>query len=230
MRILLNLSCCLQYIAWSWHVAYSLSSCVIQHSHPSVAEPGAQLMENHAITLIGYDANQENWLAKNSWGEGFADKGFFRVHFNSSGKLGMCNPAETFGLVFKPEKRLQSPLGLKPAPGRSGCFLYTAQPADYISKVAVLFGMQVHQLLLDNEDTVSDLDAPIEGKTLVVCNASALLPPTATAATNSAPPTTVSGALTTSTGRTITQAEGVAPEMRPRLTAAQQQSLQLQSI
>lgn len=194
----------------SLHVVNSLSSCVSsQHAHPAVAEPGAQLMENHAVVLIGYDNNQESWLAKNSWGEGFADKGFFRVDFNTSAKLGMCNPAETFGLVFKPEKKLQSPISLKPAPGRSGCFVYTAQPADYISQVATLFGVQIQQLLLDNVDTITNLDAPIAGSTLVICNASALLPPTTTAATTSAPPTAVSGPLTTSSGRSITQAQGV---------------------
>eukprot|EP00877_Chromochloris_zofingiensis_P009169 jgi/Chrzof1/4505/Cz14g16010.t1 len=172
-------------------------------------KPGAQLMENHAVVLIGYDNNQESWLAKNSWGEGFADKGFFRVDFNTSAKLGMCNPAETFGLVFKPEKKLQSPISLKPAPGRSGCFVYTAQPADYISQVATLFGVQIQQLLLDNVDTITNLDAPIAGSTLVICNASALLPPTTTAATTSAPPTAVSGPLTTSSGRSITQAQAL---------------------
>ena len=38
----------------------------------------------HAVVLVGYDNNREFWIAKNSWGVDFANKGFFKVSFKST--------------------------------------------------------------------------------------------------------------------------------------------------
>jgi C1A family cysteine protease len=41
--------------------------------------PGAQFLFAHAVTLVGYNNEQQYWLAKNSWGSNWADGGLFRV-------------------------------------------------------------------------------------------------------------------------------------------------------
>jgi len=35
----------------------------------------------HCVTLIGYDDSQGCWIAKNSWGAGWGDGGFFRIAY-----------------------------------------------------------------------------------------------------------------------------------------------------
>jgi C1A family cysteine protease len=41
--------------------------------------PGARHEFAHAITLVGYNNQQQYWLAKNSYGSSWGDGGFFRV-------------------------------------------------------------------------------------------------------------------------------------------------------
>lgn len=41
---------------------------------------------------------------------------------------------------------------------------------DYMSKIAVQFGIDITNFMLDNTDNVKDLDAPLNGKQLLVCN------------------------------------------------------------
>jgi hypothetical protein len=47
----------------------------------AVYSPGAasQFLFAHAIMLVGYNNQQQYWLAKNSWGTGWADSGLFKV-------------------------------------------------------------------------------------------------------------------------------------------------------
>lgn len=40
---------------------------------------GAKYVEGHAVVLVGYNNEQQYWIAKNSWGDGWADNGFFKV-------------------------------------------------------------------------------------------------------------------------------------------------------
>jgi hypothetical protein len=40
---------------------------------------GARHEFSHAITLVGYNNQQQYWLAKNSYGSSWGDGGFFRV-------------------------------------------------------------------------------------------------------------------------------------------------------
>ena len=36
---------------------------------------------NHAVLLVGYDDTGEYWIAKNSWGTGFSDDGYFKIGY-----------------------------------------------------------------------------------------------------------------------------------------------------
>lgn len=50
------------------------------YRHVSGAEAGG-----HCVTLIGYDDAQQCWIAKNSWGTGWGDGGFFRIAYGQCG-------------------------------------------------------------------------------------------------------------------------------------------------
>ncbi len=43
----------------------------------------------HSVELIGYDDVQQAFIAKNSWGDGWGEKGFFRIRYGDSG-FGSC--------------------------------------------------------------------------------------------------------------------------------------------
>lgn len=38
----------------------------------------------HAVTIVGYDANQEYWICKNSWGDNWGESGFFRIKWGAA--------------------------------------------------------------------------------------------------------------------------------------------------
>lgn len=48
----------------------------------------------HAITLVGWDDNQKAWILRNSWGEDWGEKGYFRVAYDDSSGIGN----QTWGL------------------------------------------------------------------------------------------------------------------------------------
>ena len=48
--------------------------------------------------------------------------------------------------------------------------LLQARPGDYLSKVAWLAGIPLDRFMLDNTDQVKDLDAPLQGVQLLLCN------------------------------------------------------------
>lgn len=39
---------------------------------------------DHAVTLVGWDDDKQAWLAKNSWGEGWGDDGYFWVRYGAN--------------------------------------------------------------------------------------------------------------------------------------------------
>lgn len=52
-----------------WHQAVNLRCVHLLVLH---AEASAQFIDSHAIQLVGYDLNGGWWLAKNTYGTGFA--------------------------------------------------------------------------------------------------------------------------------------------------------------
>jgi hypothetical protein len=43
------------------------------------------LAGGHCVVLVGYDDNQGCWIAKNSWGTGWGESGFFRIGYGECG-------------------------------------------------------------------------------------------------------------------------------------------------
>lgn len=56
----------------------------------------------HAICVIGYDDAQQCWIAKNSWGTGWGEQGFFRIGYGECG-------IDSEVLFYDPEISLVSP-------------------------------------------------------------------------------------------------------------------------
>jgi len=42
---------------------------------------------NHAVVIVGYDDAAQYWLCKNSYGSGWADNGYFRIHMDVPGHI-----------------------------------------------------------------------------------------------------------------------------------------------
>ena len=117
------------------------------------------------MQVIGYNNEQEYWLAKNSWGSGFADGGYFKVAF---GAAGLCDEAR--GLIFTPVNPLPPPVDrVKPSVSKPGCYSYRATSWDYVSKVATMFKVFPQNVLLDNVNVIHDPAMFLGGLTVVVC-------------------------------------------------------------
>eukprot|EP00775_Hariotina_reticulata_P003198 gene3198-biopygen4856 len=151
----------------------------------AVYRPGKNvtLKFHHAVVLVGYnnDHNPPYWIAKNSWGPGWGDNGFFKVAFDTCSVL--TGPAaEAYGLYWRPhEPSAAWQLQLtSAAPAHPDCFWYKAKGTDYLSRVAGLAGIPLAKFMLDNTATVKDLDAPLAGVNLLLCG----LPPGRHAVTN----------------------------------------------
>eukprot|EP00775_Hariotina_reticulata_P003715 gene3715-biopygen5397 len=134
--------------------------------------PKAQSMFGHAVLLVGYVNTEDggHWIVKNSYGNIWGDNGFFRVAFGVCSIL--MSDGEAFGVVWVP---LPSPVSKVPPlevykSSSSNCFWYVAKSGDYISRIAWIADIPVWQLLLDNTKAVVDLDAPLTGTTLLLCN------------------------------------------------------------
>ncbi|KAF6264603.1 hypothetical protein COO60DRAFT_73096 [Scenedesmus sp. NREL 46B-D3] len=130
---------------------------------------GAQRMWAHAIVLVGYNNQQQYWLAKNSHGDTFGDGGLFKVAYGVSSVLTPFT-GEAYGVMWTPHS-IPAAMQLPVTPGpRPGCYLYKARSGDYLSKVAWLAGIPLDSFMLDNTDRVRDLDAPLQGVQLLLCN------------------------------------------------------------
>ena len=44
-------------------------------------QPGDKVRGGHAVTAVGYDDFQEVFIVRNSWGEGWGDKGYFYMPY-----------------------------------------------------------------------------------------------------------------------------------------------------
>jgi hypothetical protein len=49
----------------------------------------------HAVTIVGYDDNEECWICKNSWGKNWGERGYFRIKY---GECGIATSMNTFYL------------------------------------------------------------------------------------------------------------------------------------
>ncbi len=49
------------------------------------------IVGGHAVCVVGYDDNQQFWLCKNSWGSGWGEDGYFRLHY------GECEMEDHYG-------------------------------------------------------------------------------------------------------------------------------------
>jgi len=54
----------------------------------------------HAITMVGYDDSAKAWIVRNSWGEEWGEKGYFRVAYDDSSGIGN----QTWGLEVPSSK------------------------------------------------------------------------------------------------------------------------------
>jgi hypothetical protein len=160
-------------------------------------EGNAAAPQSTSVFVIGYDNEQQFWIAKAAQGRDFGANGLIRIAY---GSCGIMNPTQTFGVTFKPPAAADqrtagsdagataNPAGhvlptaaatagllyrkaLQPAPpGKpSYCRLYSAGSFDYVSRVARVLGVPIGGLLADNADLIQDLNQPLIGKQLMVC-------------------------------------------------------------
>jgi hypothetical protein len=114
---------------------------------------------------VGYNNEGDWWLAKNSWGTGFADGGFFRIGFRVAGVCG-----EAYGLAFSPYQSRGLPLDrITASRSRPGCYDYKASSSDYVSKIADMFKVTPQKVLLDNLNVISSPDMFLGGITIAIC-------------------------------------------------------------
>jgi hypothetical protein len=56
----------------------------------------------HAMLIVGYDKKERVFIVRNSWGEGWGDRGYCRIPFDS---LDSCSPPEGFWMISELEKQ-----------------------------------------------------------------------------------------------------------------------------
>ncbi|KAI8477344.1 MAG: hypothetical protein J3K34DRAFT_291 [Monoraphidium minutum] len=130
--------------------------------------PSATLKETHAVAIIGYNLEEGYWLVQNSWGARWGADGRFKVAFNT---CSLATAPDIYGIAWTPSKPdgTWPPVGLNASSKCAGGFEYEAQPHDYLSGVAQRYKVPLQRLLLDNTARVTDLDAPLTGKRLLLC-------------------------------------------------------------
>jgi C1A family cysteine protease len=63
----------------------------------------------HAITLVGWDDQDQAWIVRNSWGEGWGEEGYFRIAYSDSSGVGN----QTWGIQVPSPKGFVSLGGLR---------------------------------------------------------------------------------------------------------------------
>lgn len=109
-----------------------------------------------------------SWVARQTWGSGFADNGYFKIAYE---KCEVASPANTYGVRFalKLPVVLATPL-LFAQPSSPSCYNYKGRRGDYISKVAGLCGVSIQSIMLDNINQIKSLDMELEGVSLRLCS------------------------------------------------------------
>lgn len=170
------------------HKPYSCSAAAAAVGAQPHAE--SEGLQSSSVFVVGYDNEQNFWIAKAAQGRSFGTNGFLRIAY---GECGIMDPSKTFGVQFKqPAAAAARSTGssvvallptaaatpgllyrkaLQPAPpGKpANCRLYSAGSFDYVSRVARVLGVPVGTLLADNADVIRDLGQPLIGKQLLVC-------------------------------------------------------------
>ncbi|KAF6264602.1 hypothetical protein COO60DRAFT_1698194 [Scenedesmus sp. NREL 46B-D3] len=149
---------------------YSDSFFADRRNAQAVYRPSASayFQYHHAITLVGYNNERQYWLAKNSYGSSWADFGLFKIAYGVSAVMA-TDKGEAYGVVWTPSSGHVLQLPVTPGP-RPACYWYKARPGDYLSRVAWLAGIPLDRFMLDNTDRVKDLDTPVQGVQLLLCN------------------------------------------------------------
>ena len=49
------------------------------------ATTSGNVIGGHCVAIVGYDDAQQCWIAKNQWGTGWGESGFFRISYGSCG-------------------------------------------------------------------------------------------------------------------------------------------------
>eukprot|EP00877_Chromochloris_zofingiensis_P011261 jgi/Chrzof1/6389/Cz18g08150.t1 len=86
------------------------------------------------------------------------------------GTSGILTGSPAFGVTWGPTSPSTAPLPVELDATNPACKIYVARKGDYISKVAQIFNVELEDLLLDNQRVILDLDEPIEGRRLRLCN------------------------------------------------------------
>ncbi|KAI8477347.1 MAG: hypothetical protein J3K34DRAFT_515697 [Monoraphidium minutum] len=123
---------------------------------------------DRAVAIIGYNLEEGYWLVQNSWGARWGADGRFKVAFNT---CSLATAPDIYGIAWTSSKRSGAwpPAGLTPSSKCTSGFEYKAQANDYLSGVALRYKVPLQRLLLDNTARVTDLDAPLTGKRLLLC-------------------------------------------------------------
>jgi hypothetical protein len=128
---------------------------------------GGTFVEDHAAVLVGYN-NQEGYLiARNSWGQGFADAGYFKIKY---GVCGMASPREMWGISWIPNGGVKIPYDVSQDAQNPGCYIYRARGGDSISSLADVWGVDAFELLYNNSANIDDVSKPLAGTVLSVCD------------------------------------------------------------
>lgn len=68
-------------------------------SMPEVSQDAPSPGGGHAMLLVGYDMATRSWLVRNSWGEDFADRGYFRIPFSTLKAYSLAEGFWTIGAI-----------------------------------------------------------------------------------------------------------------------------------
>ncbi|KIZ07750.1 hypothetical protein MNEG_0195 [Monoraphidium neglectum] len=131
--------------------------------------PNATFIEGHAVLLVGYDNTRNAYLIKNSWGTDFGDGGFAWISYAAGEKVGIGARADTYGLRFRPANPPPLPFVYTTA-ALTDCLNLTVPDGMWPSTVAQLLRVPLRKLLIDNLETITDLEKPLDPKKpLIAC-------------------------------------------------------------
>ncbi|KAF6256525.1 hypothetical protein COO60DRAFT_1657649 [Scenedesmus sp. NREL 46B-D3] len=121
-----------------------------------------------AVAVVGYDNVKQAWIVKNSWGQATGDRGYFRVQYCVCGVMAL---GDTFGVFYLPDtlKTLEVAGTASLRQGKK-CYIYRARREDSLAKIADRAVVSIGQLLADNIQVIRNLDKPLTGLRLRICD------------------------------------------------------------